>query len=120
MKWQKPSQKIIELYESIIPDIPLVERRKMFGYPCGFVNRNMFLGTFEESVFIYLSEPDREEFLNLPESKHFEPMPGRIMKEYVIIPIWLLEKKKELNQWIQRSLAYVSSLPPKEKKKRKK
>jgi len=120
MKWQKPSQGIIETYERIIPDIPLVEKRKMFGYPCGFVNRNMFLGTFQESIFIRLSEPDREEFLNLPDSKRFEPMPGRVMKEYVIVPPWLLEKNKELNSWIQKSLDYVSSLPPKTKKKKRK
>ena len=120
MKWTKPSQKIIETYERIIPDIPLVERRKMFGYPCGFVNRNMFLGTFEENIFFRLSETDREEFLNLPEAKRFEPMPGRVMKEYVIVPPWMLEKKEELNSWIQKSLDYVSSLPPKEKKKKKK
>jgi TfoX/Sxy family transcriptional regulator of competence genes len=120
MKWHKPSKKIIETYERIIPDIPLVERRKMFGYPCGFVNRNMFLGTFEESVFIRLSEPDRQEFLNLSQAKKFEPIPGRIMKEYVIVPPWLLEKKEELNRWIQKSLDYVSSLPPKIKKKKQK
>jgi hypothetical protein len=118
MKWQKPSQKIIETYESIVPDHPLVEKRKMFGYPCSFVNRNMFLGTHNENLFIRLSETDRREFLSLPDTRKFEPMPGRIMREYVIIPLWLLENKEDLYKWIQRSLDYVSSLPPKVKKKK--
>lgn len=118
MKWQKPSQKLIDTYNSIVPDDSIIEKRKMFGYPCSFVNRNMFLGTHNENLFLRLSEPDRKEFLALPETKQFEPMPGRIMKEYVIIPSWLIEKRVELDQWIGKSLKYALSLPPKNKKKK--
>lgn len=117
MKWQKPTQKLIENYNSIVPDNPIIEKRKMFGYPCSFVNKNMFLGTHNENIFLRLSESDRKAFLTLDGARQFEPMPGRIMKEYVIIPKWLLEKKVELNHWIERSLNYVTSLPAKTKKK---
>ena len=119
MKWQKPSQKLIDIYNSIAPNDSIIEKRKMFGYPCSFVNRNMFFGTHNENLFLRLSESDRIEFLALPEAKQFEPMPGRIMKEYVIIPTWLIEKRDELNQWIGKSLKYVLSLPPKTKKKKR-
>ena len=31
MKWIKASEKIIETFEKIIPNLPGVEKRKMFG-----------------------------------------------------------------------------------------
>jgi hypothetical protein len=41
------------------------------------------------------------------------------MKEYVVFPHWMLEKKNKsiLDDWIYKSFEYVSALPPKEKKK---
>jgi len=47
---------------------------------------------------------------------------GLKVAEYTdaVWPPWLLEKKEELNRWIQKSLDYVSSLPPKIKKKKQK
>jgi len=63
------------------------------------------MGLYQESLFLRLSEEDREEFLELKQASQFEPMPGRIMKEYVTVP--------------PPSLNYVSSLPPKVKKSRK-
>jgi hypothetical protein len=49
----------------------------------------------------------------------FEPMPGRVMKEYVVVPKEMT-KSSDLKTWIDKSLAYVSGLPPKRKKSKKK
>ncbi len=38
MKWQKPTPQLIETFDRILPQAPGVDRRKMFGYPSGFVN----------------------------------------------------------------------------------
>ena len=38
---------VVAAYEAALPDDPRVERKKMFGMPCAFVNRQMFFGTFE-------------------------------------------------------------------------
>jgi TfoX/Sxy family transcriptional regulator of competence genes len=120
MKWEKPSKETLDLFEEVVPDGPMIERRKMFGLPCAFINNNMFIGVFKQTLFIRLSEEDRNEFLRLPDASRFEPMPGRTMKEYVVIPDAVLHDDATLSTWIQRSVAYTSSLPPKEKKKKKK
>lgn len=115
--WQRSSAEIIDVFDQILPDLPAVEKRKMFGYPCSFVNGNMFMGIHQEDIFLRLSESDRREFLKLDQAHLFEPMPGRPMQEYVILPSWLLKDPARLEKWIEKSLAYVSSLPRKAKKK---
>ena len=39
------------------------EKKKMFGSPVYFINRNMFAGVQADNLFIRLSEPDRAEIL---------------------------------------------------------
>ena len=118
-KWEKSPQEIIDLFNRILPDSSIVEKRQMFGYPCSFINHNMFIGLFADQVFLRLSGPDRKEFLKLDGAKLLEPMPGRLMQEYVVAPVWLLKNTAILDEWIEKSFAYTSTLPPKPSKERK-
>ena len=117
MKWAKASEEIIKTFEDIIPGLPVVEKRKMFGYPVTFINGNMFMGVHGNSIILRLSESDRAEFLKLKSAKLFEPVPGRYMKEYAVIPGWMFDDKPSLNNWINRSFGYTSGLPHKLKNK---
>lgn len=117
MKWIKASEKIIETFEKIIPNLPGVEKRKMFGYPVTFINGNMFMGVHGTSIILRLPDNDRKEFLKLKSAKQFEPMPGRPMKEYVVIPEWMFDDKFIINSWIEKSFEYTSGLPLKLKGK---
>jgi TfoX/Sxy family transcriptional regulator of competence genes len=112
MKLRKSPQELVDVFENLMPGEPAVQR-KMFGYPAGFVNGNMFMGLFEESMILRLSESDRQEFLKLEDAKIFEPMPGRPMREYVSVPPSLLGNRKRLESWVSRALHYGSSLKPK-------
>jgi TfoX/Sxy family transcriptional regulator of competence genes len=118
MKWEKPSAEIISTFEKIVPAIAGVEKRKMFGLPCVFINSNMFMGVYPDNIFLRLSKSDREEFLKFEGAKVFEPQSGRIMKEYAVFPEWLLKEENTdiMNDWIYKSFEYSASLPPKEKK----
>ncbi|MBM3707653.1 MAG: TfoX/Sxy family protein [Actinobacteria bacterium] len=116
MKWIKASEEVINKFESIIPEIPGIEKRKMFGYPVTFINGNMFMGVHGNSIILRLSNDSRVEFLKLESAKLFEPMPGRYMKEYVVIPEWMFDNKPILYSWIDRSFEYTSGLPIKLKK----
>ena len=107
---------IKELFASVISGVPEAEPRKMFGYPCAFVNGQMLCGVFADRLMVRLSEEDRAKFLKLPGAKPFEPMPGRPMKEYVEVPRAMMESTAELRKWLKKSLAYAQSLPPKVKK----
>jgi TfoX/Sxy family transcriptional regulator of competence genes len=97
---------------------PPVTGRKMFGYPAGFVNGNMFMGLFQDEMILRLSEDDRKELLKERGAKIFAPMPGRPMKEYVSIPRSLLEDRKKLGGWVSKALRYGASLKPKSKTKK--
>jgi len=118
MQWEKPSAEIINTFERIAPVIAGVERRRMFGLPCIFVNSNMFMGVHQNNIILRISKSDRELFLQLEGAKAFEPQPGRIMKEYAVFPEWILKQENTdiMNDWIYKSFEYAAALPPKEKK----
>jgi TfoX/Sxy family transcriptional regulator of competence genes len=119
MKFEKANPETVSLFDSIAPGPEAgVEKRRMFGYPSRFLNGNMFMGLHNNNMILRLSEKDRVDFLNVG-GKAFEPMPGRVMKEYVVVPNEMI-RSHDLKAWIDRSLAYASGLPPKKKKSRKK
>jgi len=101
-----------------MPGPPAVQR-KMFGYPAGFVNGNMFMGLFQDEMILRLSEEPREELIKAHSAHLFEPMPGRPMKEYVSVPRTLMKDHKELAAWVARAFDYGASLKPKAKSKAK-
>ncbi|MDA1132537.1 MAG: TfoX/Sxy family protein [Proteobacteria bacterium] len=103
-------------YESLLPDDPRVERRRMFGHPCAFVSGNMFMGVFGDGVFVRLGPEDRAILLAEDGAAPFDPMGGRPMREYVTLPSEWRDEPAAAEQWVARSLTYMSSLPPKVKK----
>ena len=121
MKWRKPQEDLVQLLHDVIPESQApVEFKPMFGGPCYWTGGNMFAAVHQESLFARLDEKDRAELLAQPGAHLFEPMEGRPMKEYVVFPDALLTDRDALRGWMARGLAYAASLPPKEKKPRKK
>lgn len=115
-KFLPAPEKLIGVFNTIVKDLPEAEPRKMFGYPCAFVNDQMFVGVFQDRLMLRLSDEDRARFLKLPGAKRFEPTPGRVMREYVELSPALLDSQAELKRWLKRGLAYAKSLPPKTKR----
>jgi TfoX/Sxy family transcriptional regulator of competence genes len=112
MKWKKSSQGLVDIFESVMPGPPATQR-KMFGYPAGFVNGNMFMGLFQESMILRLPTGPREQFLNDHGARIFEPMAGRPMREYVEVPASVISDPKELSARIAKALDYGASLKAK-------
>ncbi|MGD8534446.1 MAG: TfoX/Sxy family protein [Candidatus Aminicenantes bacterium] len=120
MTWKKSPPELITLLDKMLLSFDC-QKRMMFGYPVYFVNNNMFTGTHQHNVFLRLSESDREEILSKgDEFSPFEPVKGRIMKEYVVLPDSILNDSRKLQKWLNRSYDYVSSLPKKELKSKTK
>jgi TfoX/Sxy family transcriptional regulator of competence genes len=115
MKWTKSPPELIEAFDAVLPGPP-VERRLMFGYPAGFVNGNMFCGLYQDGMVLKLDEKAREKLLKRKGTQIFEPMKGRPMKEYVLVPSSLAKDEDAIAPWLEASLAFVSKLPPKKKK----
>jgi TfoX/Sxy family transcriptional regulator of competence genes len=117
MKWRKTPEELVNTFQAALPEDTRVERRKMFGYPCAFVNGNMFTGLHQENLIVRLAEEDRQRLVNQKGAAIFAPFPGRLMKEYVALPPAILDNTKELKGWLRRSLEYAAALPPKGAKK---
>jgi hypothetical protein len=115
--WAKSSAELVGLFSELAPKDKHVQQKKMFGWPCCFVNGNLFTGLHKESMLFRLSEKDRAIFLRLDGTAVFEPMPGRKSKATVVFTNPMAQDRKELGKWIARSLDYASALPAKAKKK---
>jgi TfoX/Sxy family transcriptional regulator of competence genes len=115
-KWKPAPREAATALEVATSGLDGAEPRKMFGYSCVFAKGNMFAGLHEAGMVLRLPDKQRTEFLRLKGAKQFEPMPGRVMREYVVVPKVLLESPKRLRAWVEKSLTYVSSLPAKPKK----
>jgi TfoX/Sxy family transcriptional regulator of competence genes len=112
-KWQAAPPALVTTFETQAKALPSAEVRKMFGYPAGFTNGHMFAGVFQSVLFVRLGEGDRARLLAREGAAPFEPMPGRAMKEYMVLPPSVVASETELRQWLARALAYAGSLPPK-------
>lgn len=115
-KWKPAPHEAIVAFEGATSGLPGAEPRKMFGYSCVFAKGNMFAGLHEAGLVLRLPDEQRTEFLRLKGAKQFEPMPGRVMREYVVVPKVLLNAPEQLRAWVEKSLDYVLSLPAKPKK----
>jgi TfoX/Sxy family transcriptional regulator of competence genes len=118
MKWRPSPPDLLKTFDDVAPPPPVV-RRKMFGYPAAFVNGNMFLGLFQDQMIVRLPEQTREDLIR-EGGAVFEPMPGRPMREYVVVPPRILGDSKGLSSWVGKALAYGRGLPPKAAKEKKK
>jgi TfoX/Sxy family transcriptional regulator of competence genes len=116
MKWQKPSEELSLFLKTRLKNVDC-RARMMFGCPSYFINNNMFIGAFQENIFIRLAPDDIEKTLQkLPNSKRFEPRPGRVMKEYVSLPESIYKKRDISSKLLRNSITYARSLPSKKKR----
>jgi TfoX/Sxy family transcriptional regulator of competence genes len=120
MPWKKNSAEMVQFLDAALSSLPC-QRRMMFGTPAYFVNDNMFAGLHEDHFILRLSESDRKALADAcDEATQFEPMPGRPMREYMVLPEELYSNPSALEEWLARSFSYVSALPPKAPKAKKK
>lgn len=120
MKMPKPGAPAKELFQRLLPREPDVTQRPMFGQLAGFVNGNMFMCLFGERIAVKLPESKAEKLLATEGAAPFVPMEGRPMKGYVVLPLAWHSDTEGAEAWIEQSLTYVRTLPPKEKKPSKK
>lgn len=110
-RWEKSPPDLIACFDAALPRDEQVVRRTMFGYPCAFANGNMFGGLHKDRLFVRLPEAERRALLGEPGARPFEPMPGRPMAEYVVVPRPM--SNPGLSRWLDTALRYAAGLPPK-------
>jgi TfoX/Sxy family transcriptional regulator of competence genes len=119
MKLRKSPEALVSIFNEVMPGPPAT-KRKMFGFPAGFINGNLFMGLFEDSMILRLPEELRQEMIQQHGAKPFAPMAGRVMKEYVVVPERVVHDREDLSSWAGKALAYGGSLQPKSTKTKSK
>ena len=113
MHWERSAADLTTRFETTVDEIEGLERRKMFGEMAGFVGGNLVTGLHAGRWFVRLPEASRAEALSLDGATVFAPMPGRPMKEYVVLPPAVLGDSAALSVWLDRAVAYGRTLAPK-------
>jgi hypothetical protein len=104
----KPSAESLARFEVLVEAIAEADRKLVFGSPACLVGGNMFFGVHAAGLFVKLAEPDARELLAAC-GQPFEPMPGRPMAGFVVLPASLPDQEL----WVRRSYDYAMALPPK-------
>jgi len=115
-KFTKSPDELVRLFERALKDFPMTTQRKMFGYPCAFVNGNMFTGLFQDEMFLRLSDEDRAAIRKQYDTSLFEPMTGRLMRQYVLVPHYVLKSPRLLRTWLTKGMEHAKALPPKKQR----
>lgn len=102
-------------FDDLVPEGAGIAVKPMFGHRGAFVNGTMFMGVFGDRVLVRLAEADRPKLLAEEGATHFEPMPGRRMGEYVLLPLDWIDDPSQAQPWVTRALAYARTVPPKKK-----
>jgi TfoX/Sxy family transcriptional regulator of competence genes len=117
-KIPRSSEESEAFLRSLLPVSKEITVRPMFGNLAAFIGGNLSVGLYGDDLFVRLSEPDRGELLTNEGTSIFEPMKGRQMREYVVIPRTWRREPSMIKPWVARSLAWSSQLPAKKAKKR--
>lgn len=107
MDFSKSPPELAERFAAALPDDPAIRRRPMFGWPSATVGGHMFASLFRDAVVVRL--PPGE----VPDGRPFEPMPGRAMTGYVVLPSEASADADGLRPWLQQAFEAASALPPK-------
>ena len=118
MEWKKAPAELVDFIMEKMKD-KTCDYKKMFGYPAYFFNGNMFVGIHGDKLFLRLSDSDIASITkDCKDVTAFEPMSGRAMKGYVVLPKSVYSDDKLFGEWLDKSIRYISLLPPKKEKKK--
>jgi TfoX/Sxy family transcriptional regulator of competence genes len=120
MPWERPSPELARALDDAVAAAAeaagvRVEHRPMFGCPAYFAGGNMFAAVHATGVTVRLPEAARRELAAVGGGP-FEPMPGRVMREYMVLPPSVVADADETAAWVRRGAEFAASLPPKAKK----
>jgi TfoX/Sxy family transcriptional regulator of competence genes len=112
MKMPKAGAEVTAAFRAIVPEAPGVALKPMFGNLSAFVNGNMFAGVFGDDLFVRLPEEEAAK-VKAAGGRDFEPMPGRAMKGYVLVPPDWRAAPAGVTPLLERALELTGELPAK-------
>jgi TfoX/Sxy family transcriptional regulator of competence genes len=100
-------------FDAALPDDPRVSRKRMFGTPCAFVNRQMFFGTFENTLVARVGERRAKLLSDQPGVRIFSPSEGKVWTDTLQVELTL--GAPLLAALAKEALAWAAALPRKAK-----
>ncbi|TIV97503.1 MAG: TfoX/Sxy family protein [Mesorhizobium sp.] len=88
--------------------------QKMFGGTCFMLNGNMLIGTSKRGLLVRVGKEAHAAAAAQPHARPME-MGGRSMEGYVHVAPEGTATNADLAGWLDRALAFVETLPPKDK-----
>ncbi len=83
-------------------------RGQMFGMPVLKVRDKVFAGTFGDAMTFKLAPTDLQKALKASGVEPFEPMKGRAMKEWVLVPV---EHSRSWSRLAEQAFTYLAGSP---------
>ena len=115
----KSPPELVERFDVIAAEYPEAARRLTFGYPCLYVGGNMVSGLYESSWHVRLGVAATAELMAIDGAAPFEPMPGRPMTGFTLLPPAVVDDDAAIRRWVERAIAFGASMPPKVPKAKK-
>jgi hypothetical protein len=104
-------------YEAALPEDERIARKKMFGSPCAFVNRQMFFGTFEETLVARVGPSRVQALCAEPGMSVFTLSPEKQWDDYVQMDSTVApERHREL---ALEAMSWTLALPKKVKRSKR-
>jgi TfoX N-terminal domain len=89
-----------------------VEEKKMFGGVGFLIRGNMSCGVYKQDLIVRVAPAEYEIALRAPHARVFD-ISGRPMKGWLLVGGEGCKSSKTLRDWVNGSVAYARSLPPK-------
>ena len=89
-----------------------IVEKKMFGGVGFLLSGNMLVGVWQDSLIVRLGPAGAEAALAQPHVREFD-ITGRPMKGWVMVEPDGMETDGQLADWVERAVAFVSTLPAK-------
>lgn len=106
----RPDAGVLARMDALMPAFP-VRRKAMFGTVSWFLESNdqMCVAVWGPDVQVRLGVEGVEAAVASGEARRFEPIAGRPMKEYVLVPSSTLSDA-EVRGWVERGIAFTSTV----------
>jgi hypothetical protein len=89
-----------------------VDEKKMFGGLTFMLNGNMCCGIIRDDLMVRVGPEQQADALAQPHVRELD-FTGRPMRGMVVVAAAGLDNDADLHAWVQRGVAFVSSLPAK-------
>ena len=110
------SEELADRVREIVEESAKPVERKMFGGIAWMVGGHMCVGVMGDDLLLRLGDDGAEKALKNANVRPME-FQGKQMKNFLRVAPKATSKEKDLRAWIGKGLDFVTSLPPKEKKK---